>query len=56
MKNKKVTYFLCGMFALLTIGGIGACIGSSVVLMDQNNAQFSKVNQFIDDVSDLSIC
>lgn len=49
MKNKKLTYFLCGMFALLTIGGIGACIGSSVVLMDQNNAQFSKVNQFIDD-------
>ena len=49
MKNKKVTYFLCGMFALLTIGGIGACIGSSVVLMDQSNEQFSKVNQFIDD-------
>ena len=49
MKNKKLTYFLYGMFALLTIGGIGACIGSSVVLMDQNNAQFSKVNQFIDD-------
>lgn len=48
-RKKQVGHVIAWVVAVLLVCGVGTSIGMNVMCMDQMNAQYAKVSQFIDD-------